>query len=184
MNLNNLPENLPAPEDDGACDHLSGLTVVDTGFLATTGEEINLATLTGRTILYIYPMTAQPGTPLPEGWDEIPGARGCTPQSCSFKDHHNELQELRARVFGLSTQATEYQIEAQQRLHLPFPLLSDQSMLLKRKMRLPTFDASGMELYRRVTLVINNGSIEKTFYPVFPPDKNADEVIKWLRDNT
>jgi peroxiredoxin len=129
-------------------------------------------------------MTGRPGVPLPDGWDAIPGARGCTPESCGFRDHHSELQALHAGVFGLSAQTTDYQREARDRLHLPFQLLSDSALRLKSIMRLPTFSAAGMELFKRLTLIANNGRIEKAFYPVFPPDRNADEVLAWLRTNT
>ena len=158
--------------------------MVDAAFGATTGETINPAKLNGRTVLYIYPMTGRPDTPLPDGWDDIPGARGCTPQSCGFRDQHSDFLEANIHVLGLSTQSTQYQLEAQQRLHLAFPLLSDESRLLKHQLSLPTFTADGLELYRRVTLVINSGVIEKVFYPVFPPGDNARDVVDWLTRNT
>lgn len=147
---------------------------------ATSGEEIDLAALPGRTVVYAYPMTGRPGVALPGGWDEIPGARGCTPQSCAFRDHHAELQALGARVFGLSTQDTEYQREAAERLHLPFPLLSDAGLRLTNALRLPTFEVEGMTLHKRLTMVVQDGRIEHVFYPVFPPDRNAEEVMGWL----
>jgi peroxiredoxin len=142
---------------------------------------VDLAAIPGRFVLYVYPMTGRPGVPLPEGWDAIPGARGCTPQSCGFRDHYAELQSLHTGVFGLSVQTTEYQREARERLHLPFQLLSDSALRLKRLLRLPTFTAGGMELYKRLTLIVENGRIVKVFYPVFPPDRNAEEIIAWLR---
>jgi peroxiredoxin len=128
-------------------------------------------------------MTGRPGVPLPDGWDGIPGARGCTPQSCSFRDHYTELKALRTGVFGLSSQRSEYQREARDRLHLPFELLSDSGLQLKDALRLPTFTVAGMELFKRLTLVTRDGHIEKVFYPVFPPDQNADEVLTWLRES-
>ena len=148
--------------------------------MATAGETVDLSALPGRTVLYCYPMTGRPGGDLPRGWDEIPGARGCTPQSCSFRDHHAELQDLGSRVFGLSTQDTEYQSEAAGRLRLPFALLSDAELAFARALGLPTFEVEGMVLLKRLTLVIDDGQIEKVFYPVFPPDKSAEEVVGWL----
>jgi peroxiredoxin len=134
-------------------------------------------------VIYIYPMTGRPGVPLPDGWDDIPGARGCTPQSCSFRDHYSELRTLHTSLFGLSVQTTEYQKEARDRLHLPFELLSDSAYLLKQALRLPTFIVARIELYKRVTLIVEHARIRKIFYPVFPPDRNADEVLAWLRHN-
>jgi len=136
-------------------------------------------------VVYIYPRTGVPGQPSPEGWDQIPGARGCTPQSCGFRDHFAELKRLGvARVFGLSTQDSAYQREAVERLHLPFAVLSDERLELARAIKLPTFNVAGMTLLKRMALVIDAGIITKVFYPVFPPDKNADEVISWLRDGS
>jgi len=182
-NLSNLPQNLPEPSDDGAADHLEGLSLPDISLISTDGTTIDIAKLTGRWVIYIYPMTGRPDVALPEGWDGIPGARGCTPQSCGFRDHHAELRELNAGIFGLSTQTTEYQREARDRLHLPFHLLSDSSLQLKQALRLPTFTAAGMELFKRLTLIVENSRIRKVFYPVFPPDRNADDVLVWLRKN-
>ncbi len=182
-NLSHLPNNLPAPVDDGAADHLEGLLLPDISLMSTDGATINLAELTGRWVIYIYPMTGRPDVALPDGWDGIPGARGCTPQSCSFRDHYAELKELNTGVFGLSAQATEYQREARDRLHLPFQLLSDSGLQLKNALRLPTFTVAGMELYKRLTLIVESGRIRKVFYPVFPPDRNADDVLAWLREN-
>ena len=180
-NLNQLPTNLPVPTDDGAAAHLKGALLPDVSLVATDGSTVNLAKLVGRYVIYIYPMTGRPGVPLPDSWDEIPGARGCTPQSCAFRDHHAELASLNTAVFGLSAQTTDYQQEAHARLHLPFHLLSDEDLALKSSLRLPTFSAAGMELYRRLTLVAQDRKIEKVFYPVFPPDRSADEVLEWLR---
>lgn len=181
-----LPKNLPAPVDDGAADHLEGSEVPrEVALLATAGSShVNIGSLEGRTILYAYPLTGRPGHmhKLPPGWDMIPGARGCTPQSCGFRDHFAELQGLGAhRVFGLSTQSTKYQSEMAERLQLPFPVLSDEEMALTRALRLPTFEASGQTLLRRMTLVIDDGRITHVFYPVFPPDANAREVVEWLK---
>ena len=169
------------PTDDGATVHLTGARVPSTPLTATSGASVDLATLTGRVVAYIYPRTGQPGFDNPHGWDEIPGARGCTPQSCAFRDHYTELTRLGvAHVFGISTQDTAYQREAAARLHLPFPLLSDEHLTLVRALNLPTFEVDGMTLLKRVTLVIDDGSITKVFYPVFPPDGNAADVVDWL----
>ena len=181
MGLDRLPDNLPVPLDDGAADHLESAEFPEVSFAATNGESVTIRNLAGRVVLYVYPMTGRPGTPLPDGWDEIPGARGCTPQSCGFRDHYRELRELDASVYGLSVQETEYQREAKERLHLPFELLSDADLVLRDLLRLPTFEAAGMELYKRITLILRRGTIEKVFYPVFPPDENADRVLAWLR---
>ncbi len=183
MILDQLPENLPIPVDDGAANHLVSKRLPNTSFLATNGEMVNIQTLSGLVVLYVYPMTGRPDTPLPEGWDEIPGARGCTPQSCGFRDHYTELQKLNAQVFGLSTQQTEYQQEAKERLHLPFELLSDSDLNLRESLKLPSFEVAGMELYKRITLIIRDGAIAKVFYPVFPPSENAEEVIVWLQSH-
>jgi peroxiredoxin len=177
-----LPEGIPAPHDDGGARHLTGTRLPSVPLPATDGSTIDLSKLRGRTVVYIYPRTGVPGQAPPDGWDAIPGARGCTPQSCSFRDHFRELQALGVgRVFGLSTQDGAYQREAAERLHLPFAILSDASLALARAMKLPTFTVAGMTLLKRMALVIENGVIEKVFYPVFPPDKNAGEVVAWLR---
>jgi peroxiredoxin len=178
-----LPKDLPVPNDDGAAAHLVGLELPKVSLVCTNGLNINIRELTGRWVIYVYPMTGRPGVPLPVGWDAIPGARGCTPQSCSFRDHYAELQALHTGVFGLSAQRSDYQREARDRLHLPFELLSDSGLQLKDTLRLPTFTVAGMELFKRLTLVTRDGHIEKVFYPVFPPDQNADEVLTWLREN-
>lgn len=181
-NLMQLPPDLPVPVDDGAARHLAGLKVPDVALVATDGSSVNLSRLSGRTIVYAYPRTGEPGKPALDGWDAIPGARGCTPQSCAFRDHHAALAELGvAQLFGLSTQDTDYQREAVARLHLPFRLLSDADLRLARALNLPTFAIAGMTLLKRLTLVIDDGVITKVFYPVFPPDRNAEEVIAWLK---
>jgi peroxiredoxin len=182
-NFFELPKDLPRPIDDGAANHLRGMSLPTSALPATNGAIVDLAAIPGRFVIYIYPMTGRPGVPLPDGWDGIPGARGCTPQSCSFRDHFAELNALNTSVFGLSTQTTEYQKEARDRLHLPFELLSDNALTLKKLLRLPTFTVAGMELYKRLTLIIENGRIQKVFYPVFPPDQNAEDVLAWLRQN-
>ncbi|MDL2344579.1 peroxiredoxin [Deinococcus sp. MIMF12] len=175
-----LPPNLPAPIDDGAYDHLTGQPWPALALPGTDGRPHDLAALPGRTVIYAYPKTAHPDQPMPDDWDLIPGARGCTPRSCGFRDHHAELRAAGARVFGLSVQATAYQREAAGRLHLPFPLLSDAAGDLTRALRLPTFAAGGETLLRRVTLIVRDGVIEWVFYPVFPPDRNAGDVLTWL----
>jgi peroxiredoxin len=180
-NPNVLPADLPVPHNDGAARHLTGRKLPSLALAATDGSRVDLSKLRGRTVVYIYPRTGVPGQASPEGWDQIPGARGCTPQSCAFRDHFTELKRLGvAHLFGLSTQDTGYQSEAAERLHLPFPLLSDQKLELARALDLPVFTIAGMTLLKRMALVIDDGAITKVFYPVFPPDKNAEEVIAWL----
>jgi peroxiredoxin len=179
-----LPADLPVPVDDGACDHLSNLRLPAMPLLATDGRTVDLAARhDGRTVVYVYPRTGRPGVALPTGWDAIPGARGCTPESCSFRDHHDDLRALGARVLGLSTQDTAYQQEVVTRLHLPFPLLSDADLAFTKALRLPTFKIDGMILIKRLTLIIRDGAIEHVFYPIFPPDGHADEVCLWLANN-
>jgi peroxiredoxin len=177
-----LPNDLPVPEDDGAADHLHGMRLPLISLASTSGAVVDLTALPGRTVVYCYPMTGKPDRSLPAGWDEIPGARGCTPQSCSFRDHHAELRSLGASVFGSSTQDTEYQREAATRLHLPFALLSDSDLAFAGALDLPTFEVEGMVLLKRLTLIIDEGWIEKVFYPVFPPDRSAEEVVEWLEN--
>jgi peroxiredoxin len=177
-----LPSDIPAPQEDGRARHLTGLKLPNVALPATSGGAVNLSKLSGRTVVYIYPRTGVPGVDPPPGWDQIPGARGCTPQSCGFRDHFDELEALGvSHVFGLSTQDTAYQREAAERLHLPFPILSDAELNFALKLYLPMFMAAGMTLLARMALVIDDGTIVKVFYPVFPPDKNASEVIAWLR---
>ena len=177
-----LPDNLPVPKDDGAAKHLFGLRLPDIALRATDGTMVNLSRLAGRTVVYVYPRTGKPGQPLPTGWDAIPGARGCTPQSCAFRDHFAELKQLGvARLFGLSTQDIDYQREAVERLHLPFAILSDMDLKLTRALKLPTLEVDGMTLIKRMAWVIDDGAISHVFYPVFPPDKSAEQVIAWLQ---
>jgi peroxiredoxin len=178
-----LPEGIPVPTDDGASDHLSGIQLPSVALMSTTGKLVDLSSLPGKTVVYCYPMTGRPDRDLPQGWDEIPGARGCTPQSCAFRDHHEELRRLGSRVFGLSAQSTGYQREALERLHLPFELLSDEELAFAEALGLPTFEAEGMILLKRLTLIMNDGRIEMVFYPVFPPGKNAEDVLAWLRED-
>ena len=177
-----LPPNIPAPQDDGAARHLAGMKLPDLALPATNGAPVNLSKLKGRSVVYIYPRTGVPGVDLPPGWNDIPGARGCTPQSCSFRDHFGELKRLGvAQLYGLSTQDTAYQQEAAARLHLPFAILSDEKFALTKALKLPTFTVAGMTLLKRMALVIDDGVITKAFYPVFPPDQSAAEVIAWLQ---
>jgi peroxiredoxin len=183
FNLYQLPDDLPVPTDDGACDHLLGLRLPAVPLRATDGQAVDLASGAGRSVVYCYPRTGRPDEPPPDGWDAIPGARGCTPQSCAFRDHHQELRDLGARVFGLSTQDTEYQREAVGRLHLPFPLLSDAELRFTHALRLPTFEVAGMTLLKRLTVIVRDGAIEHVFYPIFPPDANAAEVVRWLTEH-
>jgi peroxiredoxin len=182
-NLYELPKDLPVPIDDGAGNHLLGMKLPSVPLISTTGRVVDLAKISDRTVVYCYPRTGRPDKDPPQGWNEIPGARGCTPQSCAFRDHYQELRALGAEVFGLSTQDSNYQREAVERLHLPFPLLSDDKLTFTKALNLPTFEVEAMTLIKRLTLVIRNGLVEHVFYPVFPPDKNADEVIGWLRKN-
>lgn len=180
-----LPPDLPVPVDDGAADHLAGMRVPALALRSTTGGDTDLAETAaqaGSLVLYVYPRTGTPGEPSPDGWDSIPGARGCTPQSCAFRDHHAELRALGADVLGLSAQPPEEQAAFAAREHLPFALLSDPTLELAAALRLPTFEAGGMRLYKRITLVVQNEAIVKAFYPVFPPDRNAADVVAWLRE--
>ncbi|HEY1374120.1 MAG TPA: peroxiredoxin, partial [Candidatus Binatia bacterium] len=178
-----LPADLPIPVDDGACDHLPGIRVPSVRLESTAGRVVDLSALPGRTVVYCYPRTGRPDVELPAGWNAIPGARGCTPESCGFRDHFQELQSLGADVFGLSTQESDYQREAAKRLHLPFEILSDAELGFTRALRLPTFEVDGMTLIKRLTLILRDGKIEKVFYPVFPPDQHAEEVAAWLAVN-
>ncbi len=178
--LHERPEGTPTPVDNGACDHLPGMRLPPVALPSTSGGSLDLSDLTGKTVVDCYPRTGRPDDDLPRGSDEIPGSRGCTPQSCAFRDHLVELRALGARVLHLRTQDTGYQQEAAKRLRLPFGLLSDESLTFTKALYLPTFEVEGMTLIKRLTLVIDSGRIEKVFYPVFPPGENAGEVIKWL----
>ncbi len=177
-----LPPDLPKPTDDGACRHLPGRQMPPVVLPSTAGRMVNVGALTAaRTIIYCYPMTGVPGKLLPGGWDLIPGARGCTPHTCEFRDHYRELKDFGAEVFGLSAQTTEYQKEMVKRLHLPFEVLSDSEFQLCNALNLPTFEVERMRLVKRLTLIIRENAIETVFYPVFPPNENAQEVLNWLR---
>jgi peroxiredoxin len=178
--LHELPEGVSPPVDDGASDHLPGMRLPTIALPSTSGESVELSSLPGMTVVYCYPRTGRPDENLPRGWDEIPGARRCMPQSCAFRDHHAELWALGARVFGLSAQDTDYQREAVERLHLPFELLSDESLTFAQALDLPTFEVEGMTLIKKLTLVIRDGRIERVFYPVFLPGETASEVVEWL----
>ena len=172
---------LPIPADDGAAGHLKGRRLPSLILTSTDGSSIDLSLLEGQTVLYAYPRMGRPDMPSLEGWDMIPGAKGCTPQSCSFRDYFSQLRELGVdHLFGLSTQNSIEQREAVGRLHLPFPLLSDHQFILVEALKLPIFEISGVSLLKRLTMMIKNGVIEHVFYPVFPPDRNAQDVIEWL----
>jgi peroxiredoxin len=186
MNQSNLlkPDwsKIPAPQLDTSLEHLDNFIIPEIKLSSTSGDEIDLSKLIGLTIIYVYPMTGQPNVALPEGWNEIPGARGCTPQSCSFRDNFSELKKLNIKnIFGLSSQTTKYQKEMSERLHLPYPILSDEKLVFANALKLPTFKVDNMSLIKRITLIINNNKIIKYFYPVFPPDQNVNDVIFWLR---
>ncbi len=180
-NLSSIPDDLPRPQDDGACAHLPGRRLPALALPATQGAPIDLSALNGRTALFVYPMTGRPGVALPDGWDAIPGARGCTPQNCAIRDSHRAFADLGVAVYALSTQTTDYQAEMAARLHLPYPVLSDADLHFAKALDLPLFEADGMPLIRRLTLVARDGVIEKVFYPVFPPDRSTEPVLEWLQ---
>ncbi|MGI9366871.1 MAG: peroxiredoxin [Rhizobiaceae bacterium] len=176
---------LPIPEDDGGASHLPETTLPNIELKATDGNLLALSELEGTSVVFAYPMTGRPDILLPDGWDFIPGARGCTPQACTFRDLQQELQSAGAdHLFGLSTQSTGYQREAAERLHLPFKLLSDEDGRFRKALNLPSMDVEGQTLLKRLTLIITNGQISKVFYPVFPPDRNAKDVLDWLIENS
>jgi len=186
MNQSNLlkPDwsKIPAPKLDVSLEYLNNFIIPEIKLQSTSGDEIDLSKLIGLTIIYVYPMTGQPNVALPQGWDEIPGARGCTPQSCSFRDNFSELKNLNIKnIFGLSSQTTKYQKEMSERLHLPYSILSDEKLIFTNALKLPTFKIDNMNLIKRITLILNNNKIIKYFYPVFPPDQNVNEVISWLK---
>lgn len=183
-NLNQLPANLPRPTDDGGARHLKGMALPDLELPSTRNRRVNLSTVSApRIVIYAYPMTGRPDRQLPQGWDDIPGARGCTPETCGFRDHHKDLAKLHAEVFGVSTQDTAYQQEMVKRLEVPFEVLSDEQMAFARALKLPTFTVDGMTLLKRLTIVARSGRIEHVFYPVFPPDTHAEAVIAWLKQH-
>ena len=184
-NLMQLPDDLPVPEDDGGAAHLVGSAMPNITLPSTSSGPVELGKLSTPTEIYAYPRTGVPDEPtFFEGWEAIPGARGCTPQSCAFRDHHGELLAAGADVFGLSTQDTAFQRDAVNRLHLPFAILSDDRLELTHALNLPTFDVNGLTLLKRITLVVRDGKIKHVFYPVFPPDRHAEDVLAWLKDNS
>lgn len=180
-----LPDDLPVPIDDGAADHLSGVPMPTLTLPTSTGGDLSLGGLHGRTVIYVYPLTGRPGVDLPDGWDAIPGARGCTSEACDFRDHFGELREAGAQaVYGLSSQTVTYQSEVMKRLRLPFPMLSDERFRLADALDLPTFEAPGEgRLYSRLTMIVADGRIEHVFYPVFPPNTHAQQVLEWVQGN-
>ena len=176
--------SLPRPIDDGGARHLAGLALPDVALTATDGSTVHLARLSGRVVVFVYPMTGRPGVALPDGWDQIPGARGCSPQACAFRDLYADLRAAGADyVYGFSTQDSAYQREAAERLHLPFPLLCDAELEFSRALRLPMMVVDGRSLAKRLALVIDDGIVAHAFYPVFPPDRNAGDVLTWLQSN-
>jgi peroxiredoxin len=181
--LNVLPAGLPVPINDGLADHLEGMCLPQLTLTSTSGGSVNLVSIQNKLVIYVYPLTGRPEIALPEGWDEIPGARGCTPQACDFSNHYLELLHLNASVFGLSSQATDYQLELKQRLHLPFDLLSDSNFQLRNVLTLPVFKVGGLLLYKRLTLIVENSVIKKVYYPVFPANENASQVVDWLKNH-
>ena len=180
--INKLPENLPVPEDDGGSSHLIGTKIATIELRSTNGLNVDLGSIKGKVVIYCYPMTGRPDVPLPDGWNEIPGARGCTPQSCSYRDHYKEFQELGVEVYGLSTQTTAYQKEMVDRLSLPFNVLSDSQMELTQSINLPTFVVTGMVLLKRLTMVVEDSMIKSVHYPIFPSDSDPDWVLGYLEN--
>jgi peroxiredoxin len=175
------PENLPVPQDDGAANHLQGSRLPTVALASTQGGRVDVSALNGYAVVYCYPMTGVPGVALPEGWDQIPGARGCTPQNIAYKDHYEQLHELGVQVFGLSTQDTSYQKEMSERLHLPFAVLSDADMAFTKAMRLPTFQTAGMHLLKRLTLITKDAQVVAVKYPIFPSNSDAEWALDWLK---
>ena len=180
-----LPDDLPVPVDDGAADHLAGSSLPAVALLATSGETVALDRLErGRTVIYLYPLSGRPGVELPDGWNDIPGARGCTTEACDFRDHHADLVAAAvATVYGLSSQQSDYQSELVERLELPFSMLADPALAVAAALDLPTFTAAGERLYSRLTLIARGGRVEHVFYPIFPPNEHAQQVLAWLRAN-
>lgn len=183
LGFTELPQHLPAPIDDGACAHMLGARLSEVTLTSTSGRQLSLSSIEGKVVFYCYPMMGQPGVPLPDNWVQIPGACGCTPQSCAFRDYYAEFQALGVQIYGISTQDSLSQQQAVERLHLPFEILSDADLKLTTALRLPTFEVEGKRLIKRLTLITNKGKIVKVFYPVFPPDINAQEAIEWLVQN-
>jgi len=183
-NLTELPKDLPRPIDDGLANHLQAKAFPEVSLRSTNGNFINTKEFAkGVTVVYCYPLTGRPDQELPQNWDQIPGARGCTPQALSFKEKYADFKKRNIQLFGLSIQTTEYQKEAAKRLDLPFPILSDSDFELTKALQLPTFEVEGKRLLKRLTMIIKDGIIVKVFYPVFPPDSNADEVFDWITNN-
>ena len=181
QSLNTLPPDLPVPVDDGAAAHLTGMRLPHVALPATDGRKVDLAAIAGTVVVFAYPRTGRPGeSSLVDDWDQIPGARGCTPHTCGFRDLHAEFTRLGARVYGLSTQDVAYQREMVERLHVPFPVLSDAELALARTIGLPTMEVAGQTLLKRIAWIARDGTIERVFYPVFPPDKNAGDVLSAL----
>ncbi|BBI99876.1 peroxiredoxin [Ferrigenium kumadai] len=178
-----IPADLPIPSDDGACEHLKNMRIPNISLWSTDDQEINLFSLPGWNVIFCYPMTGRPGVSIPEGWVQIPGAAGCTPQACSYRDNHAELKRNGVGVYGISTQTSEAQKEASNRLGLPYPLLSDADHSFSTALKLPLLEVDGLRLIKRLTLILKDGVVKKCFYPVFPPDKNVVEVIAWLSEN-
>jgi len=172
-----LPEGLPVPEDDGAADHLLGAEVPS----LTLDSSLGPVDVSDFGVVYVYPRTGKPGVPSLPGWDAFPGARGCTPQSCAFRDHAAELAELGATVAGLSAQSLDDQIEFAERNHMPYPVIADPGLRLRDALHLPTFEIAGHTLYKRLAWIAPDRRIEHVLYPVFPPDRNAADVVAWLR---
>ena len=183
IDLSKTPADLPVPVDDGAANHLVGMTLPNLSLLATNGKQMDVGSLKDFLVIYCYPMTGQPNVALPDGWDQIPGARGCTPQSCSFRDHYQQLKALKAEVVGLSVQTTDYQKEMAERLHLPFQVVSDADFKLQKSLNLPTFVAAGMTLLKRLTIIAKDGKIVSVHYPIFPSDSDPPWVIDYLEKN-
>jgi len=179
--INQLPAHLPVPIDDGACDHLTDMSLPDLELKSTNDDWVNLSRVAGRSVVYIYPRTGLPNQNPPPGWNDIPGARGCTPQSCGFRDHYQQYNDLGISLFGLSSQDSDYQREVKNRLGLRFELLSDAELRFAKALNLPTFTVNQMTLIKRISLILNDGKIEKVFYPVFPPDQNAEEILSWVK---
>ncbi len=178
-----IPSDLPIPLDDGACEHLENMRIPNVSLWSTDDQEINLFSLPGWNVIFCYPMTGRPGVAIPEGWVQIPGAAGCTPQTCSYRDNHAELKRYGVGVYGISTQTSEAQKEASNRLGLPYLLLSDADHSFSSALKLPLLEVGGLKLIKRLTFILKDGVIKKCFYPVFPPDKNVVEVIAWLSEN-
>lgn len=182
-NLNKLPDDLPIPVDDGACDHLTGSRIPSVSLKGTSDTITEPGSIEGTVVIFFYPMNGRPDSPPMIGWNDIPGARGCTPQSCSFRDNYSKLEKLGVKVFGISSQPLSDQKEANFRLNLPFELLNDSQLELTKAMNLPTFEYESSTYIKRITIISENGVIKKTFYPVFPPDENVSDVIGWLEHN-